>query len=164
MVDWKSHKKVCAGQAQASQPQPSAAEKHNPGFHPVNHFLGLSGNDFLHKLPEKDAFTQLIDCFRLRCEDEYSFGANTIGIYNQEDPMREFKKFLDLAEKREGLLPTWWNAHKRAECVRWATGGSDWSNISCAVEKSDIQEHYGDGMMPMKLRVLGEKIYGKGFM
>lgn len=164
MGDWKSHKKFCAGQSQADQTQPSASEKHNPGFHPVNQLLGLSGDDFLHNLPEKDAFTQLIDCFRLRCEDEYAFGGNTIGIYNEENPMREFKKFLNLAEKRENLLPKWWNADKRTECVRFATGGNDWADISCAVEKSDIQEHYGDSMMPMKLRVLGEKIYGKGFM
>lgn len=33
-----------------------------------------------------------------------------------------------------------------------------------AVEKSDIVEHYTNPMMPMTLRVLGEKIYGKGFM
>jgi len=39
-----------------------------------------------------------------------------------------------------------------------------WSDINCAVEKSDIQEHYEDGSMPMMLRILGEKIYGRGFM
>jgi splicing suppressor protein 51 len=32
------------------------------------------------------------------------------------------------------------------------------------VEKPDITEHYGNPMMPMQLRILGEKIYGKGFM
>ncbi|KAF4625385.1 hypothetical protein G7Y89_g12782 [Cudoniella acicularis] len=166
--DWKTHKRICAGQSQAGQSQPQASSsaptgRHNPGFHSVNQLLGLSDNDFLHKLSEKDAFTQLIDCFRLRCEDEYSFGGNTVGIYNEENPIREFNKFLDLAEKRNKLLPPWWNKEKRGECVRWATGGSDWADINCAVEKSDIQERY-DNMMPMKLRILGEKIYGKGFM
>lgn len=39
---------------------------------------------------------------------------------------------------------------------------SQWSDLHCAVEKGDIVEHYGDGMMPMKLRLLAEKIYGKG--
>ena len=96
----------------------------------------------------------------MRCEDEYTFGGNTVGIYGDENPIYEFREFLDLAEKKQGLLPTWWNKVKRAECVRWATGGDDWSDISCAVEKSDIQEHYGDNMMPMTLRILGERIYG----
>lgn len=87
-----------------------------------------------------------------------------MGIYDGGDAMDEFEEFLDLAEERKGILPAWWSKGKREECVRWATGGSEWADISCAVEKSDIVEHYGDGMMPMRLRVLGEKVYGRGFM
>jgi splicing suppressor protein 51 len=97
-------------------------------------------------------------------EDEYAFGGNGVGIYTGEDPFPEFKEFLDLTEKRAGLLPPWWSAGKRRECERIARGGHRWSDIICAVEKSDIQEHYGDNTMPMKLRVLREEIYGKGFM
>ncbi|KAH6663074.1 hypothetical protein B0J14DRAFT_662275 [Halenospora varia] len=136
---------------------------HNPGFNAINQFMGLGNDDYPHKLPQTDAFEQLIDCFRLRCEDEYSFGGNTARIYNDENPMREFKKFLDLAEKRKGLLPSWWSKAKRAECIKLATGESSWANIAYCVEKDDIMEHY-DPLMPMKLRVLGEKIYRKGFM
>jgi len=165
--DWKKHKRVCATNASSrtdSNPFPRAAEAHSPGFSSANALLGLSGDDFLHKLPEKDAFVQLIDCFRMRMEDEYTFGANNFGIYGGENPVPVFKKFLDLAEKRNKLLPILWNKEKRKECERLAQGGDSWADISCAVEKSDIQEHYGDGMMPMKLRILGKKIYGKGFM
>ncbi|KAF8861842.1 hypothetical protein BDZ45DRAFT_671659 [Acephala macrosclerotiorum] len=174
--DWKVHKRICASQAAAhdgpSAPSPtsnpssssSAGGQHNPGFHSMNQMLGLARNDFLHKLPERQAMVQLIDCFRMRCEDEYAFGANTVGIYNGDDPLPDFNEFLTLAEKRNGILPSWWNNAKRRECVRLATGGDQWADISSAVEKSDIQEHYGDSMMPAKLRILGEKIYGKGFM
>jgi splicing suppressor protein 51 len=158
--DWKVHKAVCA-----HKPKPKPKPVHNPGFHFANALTGLNNGNSLHVLSEKDAFLRLIDCFRLRCEDEYAFAGNTMGIYNEEDPRREFRRFLDLAEKREGLLPPWWNKEKRKECVRLATvPNSSWGNINHAVEKSDIQEHYGDNMMPMQLRVLGEKIYGKGFM
>jgi splicing suppressor protein 51 len=97
-------------------------------------------------------------------EDEYAFGANNIGIYAKEDPRPEFKQFLDLAETRAGILPPWWNAEKRQDCERIAIERGGWSDINCAVEKSDIQEHYGSGSMPMMLRILGEKIYGRGFM
>lgn len=100
----------------------------------------------------------------MRMEDEYTFGANNFGIYGGDSPVPVFRKFLNLAEKRQGLLPSWWSKEKREECERLAMGGDTWADISCAVEKSDIQEHYGDGMMPMKLRILGEKIYGRGFM
>lgn len=124
----------------------------------------MGNNDYLHKLSQKDTFEQLIDCFRLRCEDEYNFSGDTRGLYNQEDPRREFSDFLTLAEKREGLMPSWWNKEKRVECEKIANRGGGWSSIKAAVEKSDIQEHYGNPTMPMTLRVLGEKIYGKGFM
>ena len=126
--------------------------------------LGLSGDDFLHNLPQGEVFTLLIDCFRMRMEDEYSFGGNTIGIYNGDKPLPPFKKFLSLAESRQAILPSWWSPAKRRECERLAVDGSQWSDINAAVEKSDIQDHYNDNMMPMKLRILGEKIYGKGFM
>ena len=97
-------------------------------------------------------------------EDEYTFGGNNIGIYAQEDPVPVFKEFLDLAESRPGLLAPWWNAAKRRECERLSVDSSEWSDITCCVEKSDIQEHYKNNTMPMILRVLGEKVYGRGFM
>jgi mitochondrial splicing suppressor protein 51 len=157
--DWKSHKLVCAGQK-----NPAPTGPHNPGFHGINAFLGLDKNDYLHSLPEKEAFAQLIDCFRMRVEDEHVYGCNNIGVYAGEDPRPEFREFLDLAETREGILPAWWSVEKRKECEGMAVDGEGWNDINCAVEKSDIMEHYGDNTMPMKLRVLGEKIYGKGFM
>jgi mitochondrial splicing suppressor protein 51 len=153
--DWKTHKLTCG--------QPDTGT-HNPGFNVTNQLLGLSDNKYLHNLLEKDVFVQLVDCFRLRCDDEYTYTGDGMGIYggDVEDAAKCFEEFLDLAEKRKGLLPAWWSRAKRAECERSATRG--WSDISCAVEKSDIVEHYRDPMMPMKLRVLGEKVYGKGFM
>jgi splicing suppressor protein 51 len=90
-----------------SNPFPRPAEAHNPGFNAANALHGLSNDDYLHKLSEKDAFIQLIDCFRMRMEDEYTFGANNFGIYGGESPVPVFKKFLDLAEKRDKLLPSW---------------------------------------------------------
>jgi splicing suppressor protein 51 len=164
--DWKSHKKICAIQAAAREP--GGIPSHNPaipnpGFHAFNQLLGLQGNDHLHKLSEKDAMTQLIDCFRMRMEDEYTFGQNNFGIYGGTSPIPHFKEFLDLAETRGGLLPEWWSKEKRGEVEQMAQGDS-WADINCCIEKSDIQDHYKDNMMPAKLRILGEKIYGKGFM
>jgi splicing suppressor protein 51 len=96
-------------------------------------------------------------------EDEYKFGCSNIGISVQEDPVPAFQRFLDLAESRAGLLPPWWNAEKRRECERIAVDRTQWSDINCTVEKGDIQERYENVMTLMTLRLLGEKIYGRGF-
>lgn len=97
-------------------------------------------------------------------EDENKYGQGCIGIYADESPVPVFKRFLDLAESRPGLLPPWWNAAKRREGDRISMERNGWSNINIAVEKSDIMERYSDNTMPMMLRVLGEKVYGRGFM
>lgn len=64
--------------------------------------------------------------------------------------------------KPPGLLPPWWTKEKRSACEKLAVDKSQWSDLNCAVEKSDMVEHYGDGFMPMKLRMLAERVYGKG--
>lgn len=63
-------------------------------------------------------------------------------------------------------MPPWWSKEKRAECERLGSAGGEdwWSNLNYAVEKADIQEHYGDSMMPMKLRVLAERILKSNVM
>lgn len=39
---------------------------------------------------------------------------------------------------------------------------SGWSSLADSCEKSDIMEHYGDGKMPMQMRMFGEQVYGRG--
>jgi splicing suppressor protein 51 len=159
-ADWKAHKKVC--DSNASNPFPRPAGAHNPGFITANALFG-GDDDELHQMSEKDLYVRLIDCFRMRMEDEYVFAGNNFGIYGGEDARPVFRKFLGLAEKREGLLPKWWSQAKKRECEKVALS-HEWADITCCVEKSDVIEHYGNPMMPMKLRILGEKIYGEGFM
>ena len=127
-------------------------------------FPALADNSYLSSFSEEDAFDQLIDSYRMRVEDDYSFRGEVTGLYNQENPLRHFRRYLDLAEAQPGVLPKWWSKEKRAACERLAVDSSRWSDLNCAVEKHDIQEHYKDNVMPMKLRILAEKIYGKGVM
>jgi hypothetical protein len=42
-------------------------------------------------------------------------------------------------------------------------GDDSWANINFHAEKSIIRKHYNNPMMPAPLRILGEKIYGRGF-
>lgn len=123
----------------------------------------FGGGSILHGLPEKDVYTHLIDSYRMRVEDEYVFTGN-IGrdsLYGGGQPIKDFRRFLDKAEKRSGLLPSWWSAAKRKQCEGVAVDKNEWSCLAFAVEKSDIQEHYKNPMMPMKLRMFAEKVYGK---
>ena len=79
--DWKTHKKVCASQAARYQSsstdsrRQSTSSRHTPGFEVVNELFGLSDDDYLHGLLEKEAMDQLIDCFRLRQADEFNFAS-----------------------------------------------------------------------------------------
>ncbi|KAL9002025.1 MAG: hypothetical protein Q9188_005020 [Gyalolechia gomerana] len=123
----------------------------------------MFGGSNLDSLTKKDCYIQLIDSYRMRVEDDYKYACDNHGLYAGEDPAPEFAQFLNLAEKRKGLLPEWWNKETRAACEAMGADSSkeNWADLSCAVEKHDIMEHYKDNTMPMKLRLLAEKVYGK---
>ena len=129
-----------------------------------NFFPALADNTYLSSFSETDAFLQLIDSYRMRVEDDYSFRGELSGLYNQENPLPHFRRYLDRAEALPDVLPKWWSKEKRAACEKLAVDPSSWSDLNCAVEKHDILEHYKDDAMPMKLRILAEKIYGKGVL
>jgi len=144
---WKTHKSTCT-------------------------FGALQNNCYLDTLPlENDVMDQLIDAYRMRVEDDHRFRGDNHGLYIGEDPLEDFKGFLDKAEaqmgkeqqgeaKRSGILPRWWNQEKRTVCEQRAMRRDLWPSLHYVVEKHDIQEHYMDNLMPMKLRMLAETVYG----
>lgn len=80
--------------------------------------------------------------------------------------MSEFRKFLQLAEERDGLLPPWWCDARRRECEESARegeniapGSEDYDSFECVYDRGII-EAYEDWNMPMKLRLLAERVYG----
>ena len=158
-VDWKSHKLFC-GSSQQTNAQATTNFDAMPKI-VGDFFKNICQDNYLHQFSEKDAFRQLIDCYRMRVEDDYNFAGDTRGLYNGDDPLPDFQEFLDMAETRSGILPRWWSGAKRRECEKMAVGTVEWSDLNAAVEKQDIIEHYGDPTMPMTLRLLAEKIYGR---
>lgn len=161
-ADWKLHKASCGSSQQSSaQIKPQASTRFNPMPNAAGGFLkSILSDNYLHQFSEKDAFRQLIDCYRMRIEDDYTFSGHTRGLYNDDDPLTDFQEFLDLAETRSGVLPGWWSRAKRRRCEESAVGLQQWSDLEAAVEKQDIVEEYGDPTMPMKLRLLADEIYG----
>ena len=88
---------------------------------------------------------------------------NQRGLYNREHPRADFNAYLNKAEAT-GVLPEWWNAEKRKACVAYGFNKAHWSDLNCAVEKSDIIEHYKNPMMPMQLRMVAEMVEGSNVM
>lgn len=124
----------------------------------------LCGSNHFGDLPEHEVYKNLVDAYRLRVEDEYTMTGDVSvrSLYGSANPTRDFQRYLDKAEKRDNVLPSWWNGEKRAACEKMARDRSGNHCIHHAVEKSDIVELYKNPLAPMNLRILGEKIYGKG--
>lgn len=126
-------------------------------------FTAIYHNSFLHDRSEEETFKILIDVIRMHQEDVYNLeGETMVGtIYNSEPTSEKaFGDFLRRAKRISGFLPPWFNDEKAEECVRYGLRSDHGFTLDCAREKSDIQEVWGDDRMPMKLRMLGEKVYG----
>ncbi|KAI0424330.1 putative MYND domain protein [Xylaria sp. FL1042] len=179
-ADWKTHRKICAKQSHersGTGGDSSAGTALSPpkGLErPITKpFTRLDNNTYLHDRPEEDVYRTirdirrvLIDAYRMRIADEYVFEGNAAvdSIYGgAKSGISGFRKFLRLAASRPGLLPPWWDASKQTACEELGMDSSQWHDLGCAVEKSDVIEHYGDSRFPMQLRMLAEMVIGRGF-
>jgi len=180
-ADWKAHKKICSKQTQANS---GDAPSSSSGFgnassaatalsppkgleQPITKpFTRLDNGTYLHDRPEIDVYRILIDSYRMRVEDEYVFEGNVSNdsLYGgAPHGLRGFEKYLRSATRRQGLLPPWWNAEKKEACKSLGMDSSSSHYLGHAVEKSDINEHYGDPRFAMQLRMLAEAVIGRGF-
>ncbi|KAI1363621.1 putative MYND domain protein [Xylaria arbuscula] len=172
-TDWKTHKKICGKQAHErpeTRSHASAATVLSPpkGLEqPITKpFSRLDDNTYLHNRPETDVYRLLIDSYRMRLDDEYTFDGDAAvdSIYGgAKSSITGFRKFLRQAASRRGVLPPWWTAEKQAACEKLGMDRKEWQDLHCAVEKSDVIEHYGDPRFPMQLRMLAEAIMGRSF-
>ena len=152
-ADWKNHKKNCGSRSSQNDGAANSRSTSSSG----NPFATTQAKRFFDNKPEERAFASIIDSYRLRVEDEYAYMGNNRGIYGGEDPVADFNEYLDKAEATQ-VLPSWWNTQKREACVRYGLNKANWSDLNCAVEKSDIIDHYKNAMMPMQLRMVAEMV------
>lgn len=166
-ADWKSHKRWCSKNAASnmeqspiSAPQSSVLQQQVP-----NPFTRLEAGTYLHDRPEQDVYKLLVDCFRMRQQDNDVLEGHTDpdSVYRgAPTSIVPFRKFIDLVVSHPGLLPPWWNDAKRAECEAFGESGN-WSDLRKKVTKQSVIDHYdGDSRMPMQLRMLGEVVYKRG--
>jgi splicing suppressor protein 51 len=91
---------------------------------------------------------------------------------SEPDPLLGFQLFLDKAQAKGSILPAWWDETKRAACEQLAVGDGEigteelraWLDVRRrgALDKAAVIARYGDAQFPMQLRMLGEKVYGRG--
>jgi splicing suppressor protein 51 len=129
-------------------------------------FTRLDRGTYLHDRPRPDVFRLLIDCYRLRMEDNKNIDGivEPDSIYGGAATGREgFRRFLGRAAQRQGLLPGWWDDAAAAACEALGMDAAEgnWYSLGRRVTKTSVIEHYGDRLMPMQLRMLGEGVYGR---
>lgn len=131
----------------------------------IGPFTHLGAGTYLHGRPEQDVYKLLVDCFRMRQQDNDVLEGHTDpdSVYSgASTSMVPFRKFIDLTVSCSGLLPSWWNDAKRAECEAFGESGN-WSDLKKKATKQSIIDHYdGDSKMPMQLRMFGEVAYKRG--
>ena len=102
----------------------------------------------------------------MRQEDEYLFEANHLpgSIYDlpaNNGSVPAFRTFIrKAARKNPTILPPWWTEEKTEACVAYGLRTDHDHSLKHAVEKSDVQRIWADDKMPMKLRMLGERVWG----
>ena len=126
-ADWKTHKKVCVSNAAAAAaPAPNATATgqffditESPVIGIDKPFRRPHAKTWLHDRPEQDVYKLLIDTYRLCMAANYKLEGNVDegSVYGRApNGLRGFRHFLDLAESKDGLLPSWWSPEKRAAC------------------------------------------------
>jgi splicing suppressor protein 51 len=162
---WKTHKQHCAAaKSKGNGPSPgtSSGKSVPTARDDRKPFTAISQKRFLHDRTEEETFKVLIDLLRLRQEDEYNLDGElmTGTIYNQEPSSEKaFRSFIGKAKKVSGFLPPWWDDNSLKRCLGYSRNSADFS-LRHAQEKHDIQETWSDNQMPMKLRMVAERVYG----
>lgn len=164
-ADWKFHKQACARHAQGGC-QPSIETKSKQPFTAGDQdkkpFTAIYHNAFLHDRTEEKTYQLLIETLRMRQEDEYALEGELMSgtIYDQEpNSEKAFRTLIRKAKVVPGLLPPWWDERSTGKCLNYARNSAKFS-LAHAQEKHDIQETWADTKMPMKLRMLAERVYG----
>ncbi|KAJ3207219.1 hypothetical protein HDU67_007605 [Dinochytrium kinnereticum] len=145
--NWKAHKPICKRSSPVAPPIGSESEWAR----------GLS--------PDKQA-EWLVDCYRMRLDDEYTWGGRLRGIYNpghsSDDLFCDLLIFAKLCVRKR-VLPNDWNwsrfLRKASQLIKYA------------FEKSDAQEKWGGENVftavmrsGRSLRFTGEVIYENSVM
>jgi len=156
--DWPSHKSVCCADVKKSIKEVKPERK-------VSSMDYRNPSAWADGLGQKKQREWLVDCYRMRLDDEYALEGDVRGgsLYDQSEPneiVQDFLVFCRLA-KEKGVLPEGWNWSKFLDTAA--------ELLPYAFEKSDAKEKYGGENVfafvtgGRSLRSTGEMIYGSSF-
>jgi splicing suppressor protein 51 len=166
--DWKAHRNLyCVNPINI--PVDILAKPHKAPFLMTtiaNPFARLSEGTWLHDRHQQDVYVLLIDSFRLREYDDFTFGgtSNADSVYSgRPSSCPAFRRFLCQAEAK-GLMPPWWTDHTRVECL---TKGADrsadnWHDLHAMARDIEVVVVYEAAIMAMQLRMFAETVLGSG--
>lgn len=159
-ADKKKHQKYYRHRTEGGS-DPSPTNPNNTGLVALTNlpFTRLDLGMYLHHRPRRDVFRLLLDCYRLRVDDDIKFD----NIKAPDSLHAGFREFLDLAKQRQNLLPTWWDEAAATQCQAFGTRGvAGWYTLERRVSKREVNEHYNSSHMAVQLRLLGEVVYQRG--
>jgi len=153
--DWPAHKLTCRADVKKSNKEAKSERK-------VLSMDYRNPSAWANGLGQKKQREWLVDCYRMRLDDEYALEGDVRGgsLYDQSEPdeiVQDFLVFCRLA-KEKGVLPEGWNWSKFLDTAA--------ELLPYAFEKSDAQEKYGvENIFALvtgggPLRYTGEMIYG----
>ncbi|KAF8980749.1 hypothetical protein BGZ46_003748 [Entomortierella lignicola] len=126
-------------------------------------FHKIASRTWLYNRPKQDVYKLLIDCYRLRMNDDFNFQykVENESIYGSApNPIESFKRFLGLV-KEEDLFPPWWSEEMMSECLDFGSTDS-WSSLTTRINKHTLLEHYVHPFMDAQLRIFSQQVYGTG--
>ncbi|KAL6886320.1 hypothetical protein HDV57DRAFT_526192 [Trichoderma longibrachiatum] len=166
--DWKAHRNIyCVNPINI--PVDVLAKPHKAPFLMTtlpNPFARLSKGIWLHDRHKQDVYVLLIDSFRLREYDDYTYGgtSNADSIYSgRPSSCPAFRRFIYQAEAKD-LMPPWWTDQTRVECLTKAIDRSadNWHDLHAMTRDVDVVVVYEAAIMAMQLRVFAETVKGSG--
>ena len=82
---WKTHKKLCGSDYSKKKFFPINSHSKPITAAVISPLLFPGDEHALHTISQADVFCVLVDCFRMRVEDEYKFQGNNMGCMNPFD-------------------------------------------------------------------------------
>lgn len=162
-------KSLRSGKAKAAKPKTAGAKS---GFNFASSLNGAQGDgssgarlpsasSWAAGLTAKQQAEWLVDCYRMRVDDDYTWGGDCRGLYggSDTDVLEDFLVFCKLAVRNAVVPHNWdWRAFLRVAV----------NLLKFAFEKSDAQEKYGSEHIfsavtgGRSLRFTAESVYGYG--
>lgn len=161
---WKTHKIVCKARSSNASSSVSIGSRRErkAGEAPKESPRNVDITGWLNDRPEAEVFQLLIDSYRMRVttENEFELTHDTNTHGDKGDPTIGFRLYLEKAENKVAVLPTWWSDGKKDACIAKGNEKDLRKALYGTMEKYDDEEDYRYDAFHMRLVKLAKAITG----